>query len=36
MKIECQFYDDCPCAGVYDDCDYDHWAIYPCPNMEEK
>lgn len=31
--IKCQFYDDCSYAGTYEDCDYDHWVIFPCPHI---
>ena len=32
---KCQFYEECYSAGMYDDCDYDHWNICPCPNIKE-
>ena len=32
---QCVSYDDCPSAGMYDDCSYEHWEVFPCPNMKK-
>lgn len=35
-QLECQFKDDCNWAGEFDDCYYDNYITFPCPNIEIK